>query len=93
MTQVIELIDKDSQTIMMVFHIFKKLEERVYMLSRVIEDIKRRLRLKFYMKIIMPQSTSTPDGVTSRINIAEDINGRLMDLKIQKRERERREER
>lgn len=55
MIQVIELIDKDSQAvIMMVFHMFKKLKERVNMLSRVIEDIKRSPKLKFYTKIIMP---------------------------------------
>lgn len=37
-----------QSVIMMVFHMFKKLEERVNVLSRVTEDIKRKPKLKFY---------------------------------------------
>lgn len=46
MTQVIELINKDIQAVMIVFLMFKKLEERLNVLSRDIEDIKRRPKLK-----------------------------------------------
>lgn len=73
MTQVIELINKDIQAVMIVFLMFKKLEERLNVLSRDIEDIKRRPKLKIQkMKIAMAQTTSIPDEIISRINIAED---------------------
>ena len=46
MTQVIELSNKDIETVMIVFPMFKKQEERLNVLSRDIEDTKRRPKLK-----------------------------------------------
>ena len=38
-TQVIDLINKDIKTIMIMIHMFKKLEKRLNMLSRDMEEI------------------------------------------------------
>ena len=45
-TQVIDLINKDIKTIMIMIHMFKKLEKRLNMLSRDMEEIWKDLNYR-----------------------------------------------
>lgn len=46
MTQIIELIKKDTKTFI-TFYMFKRVEERLGMKNRVMEDIKKRHKSNF----------------------------------------------
>lgn len=41
MTQMIELVNRDIKTVITIFHMFRKLEKRLNILSRDMEDVKR----------------------------------------------------
>lgn len=48
MPQILEVLDKDIRVIILiVFYVSKKLEERLNILSRDMEVIKKRLKLNF----------------------------------------------
>lgn len=66
--------DKDIKShIITEFHMFKKLEERLSMLSRVMEDIKKT-QIKFLeMKITMFKFKNTVSGINDSFDTAEKI--------------------
>ena len=70
----IELGDKTLKHIFITeFHMFKKLEERLSMWSRVMENIKKT-QIKFLeMKITMFKMKNTPNGVNDSFDTAEKI--------------------
>ena len=70
----IAFLDKDIKiSIITTLHVFKKLEERLSMLSRVMEDIKKS-QIKFIeMKITVFKMKNTLNGINDSFDTAEKI--------------------
>lgn len=70
-TQIIKLVDKHIKTIIIiVFHKFKNLVERLNILSRDIENIKAQVKL-LLMKMTMSEIKITVNRINGRLDVAE----------------------
>lgn len=78
----IELVDKDiKRIIVMEFHMFKRLEERLDVLIRGIEDIKG-CKSNLDVKTIMSEMKHILDGINGMLDIAEEKISKLEYMEI-----------
>lgn len=78
MTQMIVLIDKNIKTVIAICYIFKKLKERLNMLSKYIKKINKRPGLKFWgVKNIL-------NCIIDRLDITEENTSELSKFKNKK---------
>ena len=76
LTQILDLAEKDIKTVIItVFHRFKKL-------SRDMNNIEKTQILLLEMKTTMCKMKNTLDGISDRLDIAEEMIGKLEDEDI-----------
>lgn len=72
--QIMESIEKDIKTFIM-FYMCRRVEKRSSMISRVMEDTKKKKQIKLLeVKITVFQRKMRIDGIHSRLSSAEEIS-------------------
>ena len=72
-------LDKDTEIVINILHMFKKAEESISMLERDVEIVKKKIKL-IEMKTTMSKMKNILDGSNSRLDMTEVEISELKDI-------------